>query len=366
MKKLFVIIAIMMGMLWVPTVSYAQLGGLVKAAKKTAKQAVGNKGDKALDAVSTGDVGNVASGVTSVARGEAPWPMKKWPSYNGKEPREFLLNIVDLSDEEISALRDQMYARYKTNVPLVKSGDFQAEEENDGFVQFYGQIVSINTLNYGNAPYKNGGLEINPDTYYLVTGRPGGGIGCVVFHRDGKNFRFSSFHGDGVYLDDEDLKTAKEAALRMRKFQLLTKGIEEMFTSVGEKCDEDFRRMSYYSGMYATAIETACQANTPANIERKARPANGSLHASLKAQALAVAKAQDSSVVDVIITSNSWDVKMKGVVPSHRNVSGYYVTKDEHGLQCRRRLWTEDYQGNGKYGKLRAGGVGTESPFYIK
>ena len=349
MKRLFIIIAVTMGALSVPTVSYAQLGGLVKAAKKKAKEAVGNIGDKAKDAVGSG---NIAGEVVSAARGETPWPMKEWPSYNGKEPREFLLNIVDISDEEVTALRDQLFARYKSNVPLVKSGNFQAEEENDRFVKFYSEIVMINNLNLGNTLYKNGKL--------------GGGIGCVVFQRDGTNFRFSSFHGDGVYLDDEDLKTAKEAAQRMRKFQLLTKDIENVFTSVVEKCDDDFRHMYDYSGMYANAVEQACKANTPANIDRKPRPANGSLHASLKAQALAVAKAQDSDVVDVIITSNSWDVKMKGLVPSHRNVSGYYVTKDEHGLQCRRRLWTEDYQGNGQYGKLRAGGVGTESPFYIK
>ena len=350
----------MLGTLLVPTATYAQFGGLLKAAKKKAKEVVGSAGE------SVGSTGSLTNTVTSAARGEAPWPMKEWPSYNGMEPRDFLKNICDISDADVIALRDQLYARYKTNVPLAKSGNFQAEEENERFVKFYAEVNSIKTLNYGNVTYKNGDFVFNQDTYYLVTGRPGGGIGYVVFHRDGKNFRFSNFHGDGVYLDDEDLKTAKEAALRMRKFQLLTEGIEEMFNSVGEKCDVDFSKMNKYCGMYAQAMEEACKANSPANIERRSRPANGGLHASLRAKALQVAKAQDSSVVDVIIISNSWDVKMKGLVPSHRNVSGYYVTKDEHGLQCRRRLWTEDYQGNGKYGPLRAGGVGTESPFYIK
>ena len=34
-------------------------------------------------------------------------------------------------------------------------------------------------------------------------------------------------------------------------------------------------------------------------------------------------------------------------------------------IMCLPRMWTEDYN-NGTYGKLRAGGTGTESPFYIK
>ena len=90
------------------------------------------------------------------------------------------------------------------------------------------------------------------------------------------------------------------------------------------------------------------------------------MHSSMKAKALAVAKADDPEVVDVIITSPSWDVKMKNLVPVCRNIYGYYIYKDENGLQCYSRMWTEDYQGNGKYGELRKGGVGTGSPFYIK
>ena len=81
---------------------------------------------------------------------------------------------------------------------------------------------------------------------------------------------------------------------------------------------------------------------------------------------LQVAKAADPDVVDVIITSAAWDVKMKGAIPVNRNVYGYYVVKDAQGLMCVSRMWTEDYIGNGKYGKMRAGGVGVSSPFYIK
>ncbi|MBQ9284708.1 MAG: hypothetical protein IJ209_00260 [Bacteroidaceae bacterium] len=53
---------------------------------------------------------------------------------------------------------------------------------------------------------------------------------------------------------------------------------------------------------------------------------------------MAVAKAEDAEVVDVIITSSQWDVKMKGLVPVFRNVYGFYIYKDEQGLQCYPRM----------------------------
>ena len=77
------------------------------------------------------------------------------------EPRDFLKNICDISDEDVIALREQLYARYKTNVPLAKSGNFQAEEENERFMKFYAEVNSIKTLNYGNVTYKNGDFVLS-------------------------------------------------------------------------------------------------------------------------------------------------------------------------------------------------------------
>ena len=90
------------------------------------------------------------------------------------------------------------------------------------------------------------------------------------------------------------------------------------------------------------------------------------MHAKFKAEALAIAKADDPNVIDVIITSNDWDVKMNGLVPERRNIYGYIVTQDKLGKICKDRMWTQKYQGDGKYGKLKAGGVGVSSDFYVK
>jgi len=59
-------------------------------------------------------------------------------------------------------------------------------------------------------------------------------------------------------------------------------------------------------------------------------------------------------------------VVMKGLVPERRNIYGYYITQDELGKICTERVWTQKYQGSGKYGKLKAGGVGVSTDFYVK
>jgi hypothetical protein len=85
------------------------------------------------------------------------------------------------------------------------------------------------------------------------------------------------------------------------------------------------------------------------------------MNKSLKAKALAVAKAEDSSVIDVVITSNHWNVTPL----ERRSVSGYVIRNTKMGKQASGRSWCQDYMGGGKYGSLRNFGVGLDS-FYIK
>ena len=365
-RKSLWLVVLLMGTWMVPTVCNAQFGslkGLAKKAKEKAQETVGNTGEN-LNSVTSGVTSDVTSGVTSATRGTAPWPMQSNAAYNGKSTKQFLQDIAEESDESLIALREQMYARFKTNAKLAQAGDMDAMNENGNFGGFYYAIFNIINGNVFNVSYIGGKIDAS-DAHYLITTNKGGGIGYYAMNKGGK-FRFTTSQGDGAFLGSEDLATAKQAASRMRKFQILTEGLTEAYQSAGEDCDRGLRTMNESSRLYAEAVEEACAANTPENIERKARPTAGKMHASLKAQALQVAKAEDPDVVDVIITSAQWDVKMKGLVPLLRNVYGYYVVKDAQGLMCYSRAWTEDYLGDGKYGKMRAGGVGVGSPFYIK
>ena len=366
--------AITMAAMVVPTTANAQLGGLVKKAKQKAEKAVDKKKDEAKkeakDAAS-----NAKAQAFNTQRPELPWPMAENGTYNGTSAEDFLHNIVDVPKEELETLRQQMDARFKSNGMIIKASNEKliddydliqsAKKENQRWWDFYGMMRNITGIGLSNVEITKDGAINKDNASYLVTSREGGGIGYYVIKQDGK-FKFANLAQQGAFLNSEDLKTAQEAAQRMRQFQVLTIGIHQMLEEVGEKYDYKDRYMYNMEGIYAMAIEEACKCNTPENIEYQAMPKAGSMQAKFKAEALAIAKQNNKDVIDVVITSNDWDVKMKGLVPSHRSIYGYVITKDEHGKICSSRAWTQSYQGNGSYGKLRAGGVGVTSDFYVK
>ncbi len=152
----------------------------------------------------------------------------------------------------------------------------------------------------------------------------------------------------------------------MHLFQLFTKDIHLLWDEVGEKYSNTQKYMYYNQNVYANAADQAIAQNSPENIDYKPMPKAGSMQAKFKSEALAIAKADDPKVIDIVITSDDWDVVMKGLVPERRNIYGYYITQDELGKKCAERVWTQKYQGNGNYGKLKAGGVGVSSDFYVK
>ncbi len=311
----------------------------------------------------------VAATTSRAQQTAAPWPMSGG-AYKDMDMRSFLFGIVNsgVSDEELATMRDQCFARYRSNVPIYsnyESGSDQARAENQNFLRFLYEMRTIVTMNISNVRVSSDGGIDGSNAYYLVTNNGGVGIGVFATQKDGR-FQFVLKDGTGTYLNAEELATAQKAAQRMRKFQQLTYGLKDFLKEDPSNYDVNLAVMYNLCGMYANAVEKACEGNTPENIERKARPANGALHAQMKAKALAVAKADDPEVVDIIITSGQWDVKVNAFgIPTNRNIYGYYIYKDEVGLQCCPRMWSEDYQG-GKYGSLRKGGVGVGSPFYIK
>ena len=371
--KTLLVAAITMAAMSVPGTANAQLGGLVKKAKQKAEQVVDKKKE---------DVKKEAKKAKEDAKMKAietqrpplPWPMSENPQYDGKSVEDFLKSIADVPDEEVKALREQLDARFKHNHELdkINSGpDFDTklreniQKENERWWKFYSALALITrTALDGVYSDPDGTLHTENQSYFL-NGRGSGPRGVRIERHDGK-FKFCSLGHQAIFLDEKEVAAATDAAKRSRKFQILTLAIHKMLDEVGAKYDYDDRYMYNYAGMLAKALEEALEGNKPENIEYKAMPKAGAMHAKFKAEALAIAKADDPNVIDVIITSNDWDVKMNGLVPEKRNIYGYYITQDKLGKICKDRMWTQKYQGDGKYGKLKAGGVGVSSDFYVK
>ena len=371
-KTLLVAVMVMAAMS-VPGTANAQLGGLVNKAKKKAEQVVDKKKD---------DVKKEAKKAKEEAKMQAletqrpplPWPMSENPQYNGKSVEEFLKGIADVPDEEVKALREQLDARFKHNCQLnkINSGpDYDVKlwesinKENENWWKFYSTLAGI-TRNAMDGVYSDPDGTLHAENQsFLLNGRGSGPRGVRIERHDGK-FKFCSLGHQAIFLNENEVAAATDAAKRSRKFQILTLAIHKMLDEAGEKYDYDDRYMYNYAGMLAKALEEALEGNKPENIEYKSMPKAGAMHAKFKAEALAIAKADDPNVIDVIITSNDWDVKMNGLVPEKRNIYGYYITQDKNGKICKDRMWTQKYQGNGKYGKLKAGGVGVSSDFYVR
>ena len=379
--KTLLVAAITMAAMSVPTTANAQLGGLVNKAKKKAEQVVEKKKE---------DVKKEAKKAKEEAKMQAletqrpplPWVMDPNGSYNGIGIEEFVKNLVniDITEDQLKELKAQLDARFKHNCELhkINSGaDFDTKlhenilKENELYWNFYGEIRSQTyaMILYAKVTENNGLVSITTDknTMMLVNKfrEKGSGQGIILTRSKGK-YHFASLSGQGSFISGADLEGAKKCARQMRLFQIFTKDIHELWDEVGEKYNDRDKYMYYNQAYYADACEEAIAQNSPENIEYKAMPKAGSMQAKFKAEALAIAKADDPKVIDVIITSNDWDVVMKGLVPERRNIYGYYVTQDELGKKCAERVWTQKYQGDGKYGTLRAGGVGVSTDFYVK
>ncbi|MBQ9575853.1 MAG: hypothetical protein IJV11_03145 [Muribaculaceae bacterium] len=379
--KTLLVAAITMAAMSVPVTANAQLGGLINKAKKKAEQVIDKKKE---------DVKNEAKKAKDDAKMKAletqrpplPWVMDPNGTYNGIGMEEFVDRMaeMDITEDGLKELKAQLDARFKHNHVLdkINSGpDYDVklwesiQKENERYWQFYDKISS-STLAYINSTNvtedADGSVSVSTKGSMMLVNKfrkNGSAQGITLVSRNGK-YVFATLGGQGSFLNAADLEGAKKCAKQMHLFQIFTKDIHLLWDELGEQYTNTKKYMYYNQNVYANAADQAIAQNRPENIDYKAMPKTGSMHAKFKAEALAIAKADDPKVIDVIITSNDWDVLMKGLVPERRNIYGYIITQDELGKKCSERVWTQKYQGNGKYGTLKAGGVGVSSDFYVK
>ena len=345
--------------LGVPTASHAQLGGLLNKAKEKAKQVVGNTtiGNKAVDAAT----GAVAQGTLP----PLPWSMVNEVSTHSKNS-EYLKNLETHPEQDLATLRDQMVARYTANERLkgVTSENNRCARENEFFIEFYRELVqkAQSLLTYDPI--------INPDGTLTFKSRNNGAIimsvpqgHCSVYIENGgqkvyfaeQPFGSSSYQPH--YVSAEDMEGVKKDFQLARCLWVMLdvkdKGIHPY---VEENYYKEFRAMAFYTQYLSEAIKN----NSPANITRQEMPKPGAQNKELHAQALAIEKSikDGAEVLDVIVTSNAWDVQREGGVIVRRVASGYVIVKDKQGKAAVRVSWAQDHQGGGKYGALRRFGNG--------
>lgn len=383
--KTLVVAAITMAAMALPNTANAQLGGLVKKAKQKAEQVVDKKKNEIVEKgkeKAKNAKEDAKMKALETQRPTLPWVMAQDGTYNGIGLEEFVDRMaeMDITEDGLRELRSQLDARFKHNHVLDKmnSGpdiDTKLQEnimkENERYWQFYDKISSWTLVLINSTKVTedaDGAVSVSTKGSLMTANKyraKGSVQGITLVSRNGK-YVFATLGGQGSYLSAEDLEGAKKCAKQMHLFQIFTKDTPLLWDELGEKYSDTKKYMYYNQNVYANAADQAIANNTPENIDYKPMPKAGSMQAKFKAEALAIAKADDPKVIDVVITSNDWDVVMKGLVPERRNIYGYYITQDKFGKKCTERVWTQKYQGNGNYGKLKAGGVGVSADFYVK
>ena len=379
--KHFLVKAILLAVLTlgVQQSSYAQLGGVLNKAKSAVKSKV-NK--------STNDVKeNVTNEVTKEVKKEATKAKTKgvskalqkvlgdapdcpWLMAEDADPAkvEALVNqLGKMNYEKTKEFAQQIDARVlydKKVVDGMKNGTIPkdegvrtlAENELKKWDDFIDKLASKGQ------PFGPHGMQKGQDGWF-TDGRV-----LIIIHtkdnlyvtaRDNTGL-FCSLAYTGVYADEQAVADATTDYL----FNLN----EAVFLeNVASKESDSLEREYNRALLCATLIGDAIKNNKPENLEKRAKPKAGSMNSTWRAKALTLAKQQDSNVTDVVITSNSWDVKTNALgIPIKRVIYGYIFTKDKVGTKASSRSWAQKHQGGGKYADLTNDGVGVEADFYVK
>jgi hypothetical protein len=373
----------------------AQFGNIIDKAKKTVTGTAEHMVDKATEKAQQKARKKMYEIVKKkVLNGkqmpEQPWPMsdKAVKDYtfpptqaNPYSITYYVYNLPNESPENIAKLRDQLTARYKANQKILiaqEAGLFsqlggyvsamlnEVEEEQGRWQAFYAELWQRTYILFSNYQKK----DINGQGAWEIIWKPTD-ISCPVdrttywiYEKNGK-MGFFDINGYGAYATPADVKFIKDEIARMDGIALLTEGLTNEGDDPNGNDKYEMARLHAVAVTWSNAVKKALANNSPENLEKQPMPKAGSLNKSLKAKALSCAKAEDSSIIDVVITSNTWDIKREYGVPKHRVVYGYVIRKTEVGKQASKRSWCQDYMGGGKYGGLRNFGVGTES-FYVK
>ena len=214
-----------------------------------------------------------------------------------------------------------------------------------------------------------------PESQVGVNGHSLENKGTLISLNNGKKpFRFGYILSNDpapselipIIVTGEELEVAKRDRNLAWNVAVLFAGYPVQVFTPGSDYYERFRLYQQLSFFYLQAFDEAMANNTPDKMTFKPMPKAGGMHASMKAKVLAVEKSVSKDVVDVVITSDSWQIDRNAAgQPVRRVIFGYSIVNTPNGKMATRVSWAEDHQGGGQYGALHAYGNGMAS-FYVK
>lgn len=161
-----------------------------------------------------------------------------------------------------------------------------------------------------------------------------------------KKLYFYEANGARGYVEGEDVNAVNEA---MRRFYYV-----DYFLMNRE--DKDFRKNSLAARVMFDYIKKALANNSPDKIEFAPMPKKGALHAEFEKEAFETITTQADNYKDVyavVIDADGWQTETKFGSIVRRKFGGWGLKKKKYGVRAFRVQWCQDYQGGGKYGKLR-------------
>ncbi|MBR5723774.1 MAG: hypothetical protein IKX62_00185 [Bacteroidales bacterium] len=411
MKKICRLLPVVL-LLLVSAQANAQLGNVLNRAKNAVQQGISRTTQQAsgtiINAVEGNDkgddTGKVTNALSSVVEDqkptipegpEIPELMTKSPSFNSYDATGQYMNSIawglrKTSNEEARQLAAKLTARAKWDrqtLAEIEAGKYEyeydqkmkIENELADWTNFYSVMGGIVSSHFTAELKKdeNGLWFYQGNTLFSVgmrvTGVPASEEGVIpgkatlFTSRDNKAFFCTSSYEPTV-ASAEQIEMAKRDFNMMVNIAILFEGypVDYCYETERGVMADDYDVYYQKALFYASTVKQAIDNNSPDNIEFKPMPKAGALNGSLKAQALAAEKLKRTDLVDIVITSDSWEVQTNALgVPIRRVIYGYSIVKTDLGKMANRVSWSEDYQG-GSYGKLHAYGVGAGGSFYVK
>lgn len=302
------------------------------------------------------DVPQAAASAVAGQAAALPWPMEKLSDYDlSRKVDEYLKTLGSGEKDEyagVKALDKQLRDRAAADLAIVKAGGAgkeKAEEELDRYDTFLHALERAMMLTHGT--FKGSVDEKGAVSFLSYQMRTSNSSVIVRWDPEAKDYFFYELDGrTKAFLTEADVKMA---TYTMNKLFYLS-----VFADKQEKAS--LRKARYATLPIANRIGAALKANSAKNVKREPLPKKGALHAQYAAEALAVARGTLShpDAKEVFIDADDWTIDYKLGNPVRRRF-GFWVLKDvEGGRKVFRMQACQDYQGGGKYGKLKYYAVG--------